>query len=204
MKKSVIHLSPISSLMACSFVRQAQGAAVQRRAANTTQGAAKSPSRHVRGSFRVDGGYGIADERARTETQKCVSESQTCADLIAALAQDKNLWTISTTSIPDDDLLGEPSYNTQAVPGVGVYVRGGTLLIEGSAKKYAKASQQTGAPITYRTILAHEAGHVVGNLLFQQFGPLSLTNQHCDELCALGPTNAYRRDVGLRPLILRR
>src|SRR6266702_2883567 len=49
----------------------------------------------------------FADERARTETQKCVSESQTCADLIGALAKDENLWTISTTSIADEDELGE-------------------------------------------------------------------------------------------------
>lgn len=144
----------------------------------------------------------FADERARAETQKCVSESQTCADLIGALAKDKNLWTISTVSVSGDNL-GEPNYNIETVPG-GVYVRGGSLLIEGSAEKYAKASQETGVPMTYRSILAHEAGHVVGNLLFQQFGPLSARNPHCDERCALGPTNAYRADVGLPFLILRR
>jgi hypothetical protein len=144
----------------------------------------------------------FADQRARQETQQCVAESQTCADLIGALAKDKNLWTISTGGVSGDNL-GEPEYNLQSVPG-GVLVAGGKLLVEGSAEKYAKATQETGVPITYRTILAHEAGHVVGNLMFQRLGPLGPNNPHCDERCALGPTNAYRADAGLPLLILRR
>ena len=95
--------------------------------------------------------------------------------------------------------LGEPSYNFTSTGQLA----GGTLTVEGSAQKYVDASQQIGVQVTYRSTLAHEAGHAVGNLVLQKLGPLGAKN-HCDERCALGPTNAYRADVGLPPLFLKR
>ena len=140
----------------------------------------------------------FADERARQETQKCVSESKTCAELIGVLANDKSKWNIATRNILGSDL-GEPEYESSETGEL----TGGTLVIEGRAEKYADASDEIGEPITYGTILAHEAGHGAINLFLQAlFSPLAhLSSQlHCNEQCALGPTNAYRNDVGLRPL----
>jgi hypothetical protein len=97
--------------------------------------------------------------------------------MIGALAKDKNLWTIATAPVAGD-VLGETDYKLQIVPG-GAFVAGGTPRIEGNAGKYARATQQTGVPITYRTILVHEAGHAVGSLLFQQFGPLAGCGKSC-------------------------
>jgi len=137
----------------------------------------------------------FADDRARQETQRCVAESRTCAELIGALARDPNIWTIATGAV-FGDVLGETTYTWTA----GRQIAGGQLTIESDPKKYANAARIMGAPATYRSVLVHEGGHAVGNLSIQRLSGSVAAGWSCGESCALGAENSYRLEVGL-PLL---
>jgi len=139
----------------------------------------------------------FADDRARAETQQCIKESQTCAASVATLASDKNMWTISTGSLPGSET-GEPSYKFSSNGSLA----GGTITVEGDDKKYTDLTNKAGYEINYGTTLNHELAHVAGNIKMQKSGPIT-PKHHCDEKCALKADNAYRKEMGYKQIKLR-
>ena len=139
----------------------------------------------------------FTDDQARKETQACVKASEACAELVHKLAEDPGKYVISTGPLPDSQNPGDNRMSFSfGASGVVNGVTGATITIDPT--HLGAASAYLGVPSTYGTNLVHELGHVVGTINIIQAGMVrSNSDPGCDQTCAIGAENAYRRQVGI-------